>query len=241
MDATELYRQILGICAPWYVDGVELDHRGAKVTVQLEHQAEGFCCPKCGVAVSVYDHAEARTWRHLDTCQFETLLTARVPRVKCARCGVLTATIPWAAPHGRFTLLFECFALDVLFAVQVQSRAAELLRLSDDQVRWLQRRAVERGLRRRDPERPRPHVMMDEKSLHTGHHYVTILSDGTHGEVLDVVEHRTTEAAAELFGEALSESQKATVKAVSVDMWARSRRPPKPIFPLPNWCTTGFT
>lgn len=220
MDATELYQQILGIRAPWYVDSEELDHQAAKVTVELEHRAEGFACPKCGAAVSVYDHAEARTWRHLDTCQFETLLTARVPRVDCVCCGVLTATIPWAAPHGRFTLLFECFALDVLFAVQVQSRAAELLRLSDDQVRWLQHRAVERGLRRRDPERERPHVMMDEKSLHTGHHYVTILSDGTHGEVLDVVEHRATEAATELLGQTLSASQKATVKAVSVDMWA---------------------
>lgn len=221
MESTELYQQILGITAPWFVESVEINHQQTSITVVLAHAtAPGlFRCPKCDAVAPVYDHHKARTWRHLDTCQFETLLTAQVPRVHCQACGVLTAQVPWAAPHGRFTLLFECFALDILFTAQVQSRAAELLRLTPDQVRYLMQRAVERGLKRRDSERPMPHLMVDEKSLQTGHHYVSLLSDGTQGAVLEVIEHRTNEAATALFEQALSEPQKAAVKVLTLDMW----------------------
>ncbi|MBA3442234.1 MAG: ISL3 family transposase [Pyrinomonadaceae bacterium] len=221
MESTELYQQILGITAPWFVESVEINHVATKVTVVLAHATGSglFRCPTCDAQAPIYDHQDTRTWRHLDTCQFQTLLSARVPRVNCRACGVQTARVPWAAPHGRFTLLFECFALDVLLTAQVQSRAAELLRLTPDQVRYLMQRAVERGLQRRDVQRPLPHLMVDEKSLHTGHHYVSVLSDGAHGAVLEVEEHRTTEAATVLFEQGLSASQKETVKVVTLDMW----------------------
>lgn len=221
MESTELYQQLLGITAPWFVESVEINHLETKVIVVLAHAtgAGFFRCPTCDSPAPIYDHQDTRTWRHLDTCQFQTLLQARVPRVNCRACGVQTAHVSWAAPHGRFTLLFECFALDVLLTAQVQSRAAELLRLTPDQVRSLMQRAVERGLARRAGQRPLPHLMVDEKSLHTGHHYVSVLSDGQHGAVLEVVEHRTTQAATTLFEQGLSASQKETVKVVTLDMW----------------------
>jgi transposase len=43
--------------------------------------------------------------------QFQTTLTARVPRCSCDRCGVRTISVPWAQKHNRFTLLFEAFAM----------------------------------------------------------------------------------------------------------------------------------
>jgi len=221
MESTELYQQILGITAPWFVESVDINHQQTSITVVLAHATAPslFRCPKCAADAPVYDHHKARTWRHLDTCQFETFLSAQVPRVNCRACGILTVQVPWAAPHGRFTLLFECFALDILFTAQVQSRAAELLRLTSDQVRYLMQRAVERGLARRNSQRPIAHLMVDEKSLQTGQHYVSVLSDGTQGAVLEVVEHRTNEAASALFEQALSASQKAAVQVVTLDMW----------------------
>lgn len=221
MESTEFYQQILGITAPWFVETVEINHSETRVTVSLAHAAEpgSFHCPQCEAVAPVYDHQQVRTWRHLDTCQFETLLQAQVPRLHCSKCGVLTAHIPWAAPHGRFTLYFESFALDVLFTAQVQSRAADLLRITPGQLRYLMQRAVARGLARRGRTRPLPHLMVDEKSLQTGHHYVSILSDGTQGAVLEVVEHRTNEAATALLEQGVSKAQQATVKAVTLDMW----------------------
>ena len=58
------------------------------------------------------DHATERSCRHLDAMQFQTILTARVPRCSCTTCGVKTIAVPWADKHSRFTMLFEAFAID---------------------------------------------------------------------------------------------------------------------------------
>lgn len=221
MESTELYQQILGLQEPWFVAAVALDTQAATVTIELAHRnGPGlFVCPKCQTGAPVYDHQDARTWRHLDTCQFETRLQAAVPRVNCARCGVLTVQVPWAAPQGRFTLLFESFAIDVLTTAQVQSRAAHLLRLSAEQVESLLARALQRGLARRSQTCAIAHLTLDEKSLHQGHAYVSVVSDGTHGAVLEVIAERTTQAAEVLLKTALSPAQRAQVKVVTLDMW----------------------
>ena len=51
--------------------------------------------------------------------RFQTTIFARIPRTNCPDCGVLNVHLPWAAPHGRFTLLFEAFAIRVLQASSV--------------------------------------------------------------------------------------------------------------------------
>lgn len=61
--------------------------------------------------------------------------------------------------------------------------------------------------------------MVDEKSLQTGPHYVSVLSDGTRGAVLEVVEQRTHEAATTLLEQGLSALQQCVVKVVTLDMW----------------------
>jgi transposase len=79
------------------------------------------------------------------------------------------------------------------------------------------RRAVQRGLERRQLERLK-YLGMDEKSFRRGQSYVTLLTDLEESRVLDVVEERTAEAANQLW-DTLSPEQKQEVKAVAVDMW----------------------
>ncbi|MBK7152405.1 MAG: transposase family protein [Sandaracinaceae bacterium] len=62
----------------------------------------------------IHDHTPARTWRHLDTCQYRTLLHAGPPRVRCEEYGVRQVVLPWAEAKSQFTLLFERFAIDML-------------------------------------------------------------------------------------------------------------------------------
>ncbi|WP_391580975.1 transposase family protein [Bythopirellula polymerisocia] len=50
-------------------------------------------CPECGAQCVITDHSPERTWRHLDTMPFETLLRARTPRAKCKACGVKTTNV----------------------------------------------------------------------------------------------------------------------------------------------------
>jgi len=149
--------------------------------------------------------------------QFETLIRARVPRADCPEHGVKTMQVPWAAPQGRFTLFFERFAVDVLLACASVSQACELLGLGWEAAHEIMRRAVERGLERRELDQLK-HLGMDEKSFKRGHSYITLLSDLEQSRVLDVVEDRTAEAAGQLWA-TLTPEQKQSVEAVAVDMW----------------------
>ena len=48
-----------------------------------------WACPQCSRGLPLYDHAGERTWRHLDSCQYQTHLHARISRVECGKHGVL--------------------------------------------------------------------------------------------------------------------------------------------------------
>ena len=109
------YALLLGIGSPWEVKTVELKLAEKKVEIELGWQwGAAAKCPECGRECSIHDSAPERTWRHLDTMQFTTLIRARTPRADCPEHGVKTMTVPWAAPQGRFTLFFERFAVEVL-------------------------------------------------------------------------------------------------------------------------------
>jgi transposase len=212
------YALLLGVGSPWEVKAVELKLADKQVDIELGWQwGAAAKCSECGRECSIHDSAPERTWRHLDTMQFETLIRARVPRSDCPAHGVKTMKVPWAAPQGRFTLLFERFAVDVLLACASVSQACELLGLGWEAAHEIMRRAVERGLERRELDQLK-HLGMDEKSFKRGHSYITLLSDLEQSRVLDVVEERTAEAAEQLWATLTSE-QKQSVAAVAVDMW----------------------
>ena len=63
------------------------------------------------------------------------------------------------------------------------------------------------------------HICIDEKSLFTGHHYVSILYDGQTGCVLEVVEHRTEDAAKSAFIQLGQYVDLQQVQVVTMDMW----------------------
>lgn len=89
---------------------------------------DGRKCPECGVVASGHDHIERR-WRHLDTCQYKTILVAQVPRVNCPADGIHQVTVPWAEERSQFTALFECFVIDWLRESSVAA-VAEQFRIS---------------------------------------------------------------------------------------------------------------
>lgn len=212
------YALLLGVGSPWEVKTVELKLQDKKVEIELGWQwGAAARCPECGGECSIHDCAPERTWRHLDTMQFATLIRARTPRAKCPEHGVKTMKGPWAEPAGRFTLLFERFALEVLLASASVSQGCELLGIGWDAAHEIMGRAVERGLERRQLEGMK-HWGMDEKSFKRGQSYITLLTDLDQSRVVDVVEERTSQAAEQLW-QTLSPEQKQAVEAVAVDMW----------------------
>jgi hypothetical protein len=150
MRDTELYRAILGLESPWTVARVELDVKQQRVDVYAEHgKRKAWPCPECEASCGLHDHDEERTWRHLDSCQFQTYLHASVPRIHCDEHGVRQVRVPWAEPRSRFTLLFERFAIDVLHETDILG-AARILGITWDEAHGIMARAVARGLLRRE-------------------------------------------------------------------------------------------
>lgn len=217
MQDHELYRRILGIEAPWYVERVELKQAEGEVHIHLEHQEMAkWLCPECGAGGPLYDHQPERRWRHLDTCQYRTILHAKPPRMECPEHGVRVIRLPWAEPSSRFTALFERLAIDWLKATS-QKAVGELLGLSWDEIHGIMERAVERGLERRKEESVTL-LGVDEKAFRRGHKYVTLVNDLVRSRVLYVAEDRT-EKSLDGFWETLSAERRAGVEAVAVDMW----------------------
>lgn len=221
MQASDLYKKVLGIDAPWYILTIDIDEKRHQVTIELDHESGSkLACSNCGDKCGVHDHQKSRTWRHLNTCQYKTYLKASVPRLKCSRCGVHTASVPWAQPHSRFSELFECHAIDILQSCQVIESSALQLDVTPDQLAYLMKKSVKRGIAlRQKADIAIKRLAIDEKSLQTGHHYVTILSDADEGKVLEVSEDRTIESVQKVY-KSLTENQLESVKSVTMDMWA---------------------
>lgn len=216
MRDKDLYAQILGIKSPWQVSSVELDVTEGEVTVEVSQEAgRRVCCPTCGKESPGYD-SRRRRWRHLDTCQYKTILVADVPRVKCEEHGVVTVSVPWAEPGSGFTLLFEALVIDWLKEASTLA-VSRLMKLSWNAIDGIMQRAVERGLSRRE-ENSVAHLGIDETSFRKRHDYVTVVSDQQAGTVMYVGEDRKKEGLKDWYG-GLPEERREAIESVSMDMW----------------------
>lgn len=233
MTSNDLYSQILGLSAPWRVRDVVLNVKDETVHVYVSHDPSlgRLRCDMCGCECPGYDTQDTRFWRHLDTMQFMTYLVCSIPRVECPTHGVRPAQASWTEPNSHFTLLFEAWAIAVLQATKVQSKAAQLLRVSPDAVHRIMVRAVERGLSRRDPNMVRKHITLDEKAIAAGHEYITLLCDADRGIVLDLALSRTQKSTEALLMNTLSQGQRRSVKCVTMDMWKAFANAVKKVLP----------
>jgi transposase len=216
MQDRELYRQILGIESPWFVERVELQLERGEIHVHLGHQDTDWPCAECGQRCGLYDHQPDRQWRHLDTCQYQTILHASPPRSDCGEHGPRVVKLPWAEAGSRFTALFEALAIEWLKQAS-QAAVAAQLRLSWDEIHTIQQRAVRRGLQRRVADKVR-YIGVDEKAYKTGHSYLTLVNDLERGRVLFVAEERE-EKSLDAFWPTLTAEQVEAIEAVAIDMW----------------------
>lgn len=116
-----------------------------------------------------------------------------------------------------------------------QARTSRLLRLTPDQVRHVMERSVEYGLSIRSRTKIYHHLCIDEKAR-SKRDYVTVLSDGETGLVIDIVEGRAEENAKLLVEKSLTHIQRASVQTISMDMWQPFINVAKKMFPYAKIC-----
>jgi transposase len=217
MQDHELYRRILGLEAPWRVERVELKLKEGEVHVYLAHTDNlEWACAECGGPCPLYDHQAERQWRHLDTCQYRTILHAAPPRSQCPEHGVRVVKLPWAEASSRFTALFEALAIEWLKHAS-QKAVGEQMHVSWDEIHGIMERAVERGLARRQAQEI-PRLGVDEKAFRKGHKYLTLVNDLKRNRVLYVAEDRE-QSSLDGFWSTITAEQRASIQAVALDMW----------------------
>jgi len=214
MTDREFFRRTLGLCEPWEIRDIKLDLEARTVEVHVG-LVEGTRWAEDGRQLPVVDYTERR-WRHLDTMQLETVLVARVPRVRYPDGSTGVVTVPWASGRSRWTLEFEALAIDVIRACSSLSAAGKILRLGWKPLDSIMKRAVERGLGKRELGGIR-YIGLDEKSYRKRHRYGTLVNDLDGARVLEVTESRSEAAALEALGN-LGEEVLGGVEAAAIDM-----------------------
>lgn len=213
-----LYEHLLGLKTPWSVKSVDLSLTDQRVVVEvILKPGQVWADPTDATKRAHINGWTERQWWHLDTCQFETLIKARVPQRKYSDGTVQELAVPWAQRYSRVTLLMEAFVVKLLQVCPTTKGVCELTRLSWSAVNDIMVSAVARGMLRRTEEEI-PYLGLDEKSSEKGYSYVSILTDIKRSRVLDLVPERKLAAASKLL-ETLSLTQRAAVKAVAMDMW----------------------
>ena len=163
----DFYKYLLKIGGPWEVLKITRKDEAEEVSVEVGiNSKQDHYCPVCGIKAKRYDF-RIRRWRHLDSCEYHTLIEAKIPRVECTEHGIKQVKVPWAEDKSRFTAKFESRIIEWLEDASI-SKVAKCFELSWDKVEGIQSRAVKRGHARREKVNVRD-LGIDETSFQKRH------------------------------------------------------------------------
>lgn len=131
MKDNALYEHPLGLKTPWSVKSVDLSLADQRVVVEVVLKTgQMWTDPADSTKRAHINGWTERQWRHLDTCQFETLIKVRVPQLKYSDGTVEELAVPWAERYSRVTLLMEAFVIKLLQVYPTTQGICELTRLA---------------------------------------------------------------------------------------------------------------
>jgi len=217
MDEKALFTRILGIKLPWFVNQVIMDEAAQRIDIYMDHERDILVrCPECGTFYGIYDHAPERVYRHLNTCQMETYIHVRPPRVNCPVHGVKQIDSEVGENGSDMTYAFESLVIRVAQECSIEA-TARLCGLSWDRGWNALQRAVDRGRARKEHRIP-SRIGVDEKSIAKGHKYESLVYDIDAGTVEFVWDDRGQESL-ESYYQQFTKKELSGVKAVAMDMW----------------------
>ena len=218
MRDTTLMQQALGLASPWTVVRSDFDTAAGRLDVEIDFTpGSRFACPTCGAADCPAYDTQRKTWRHLNVCQHQAYLNARVPRVRCETCGIRQVNVPWARPNSGFTLLFEAMVMTMVSAMPVAA-VARIVDQHDTRLWRVVHHYVEEGRARTDAAEV-SRVAIDETAARRGHDDITLFVDIDQARVLFATEGKDAATVA-AFAEDLAAhgGDRAAIEAVCIDM-----------------------
>jgi transposase len=195
MRDTALLQLALGLTPPWTVSRSDFDPSARRLDIEIDFASGSrFACPTCGAADCPAYDTERMTWRHLNFFQHQAYLNARVPRVRCATCGVKTANVPWARSDSGFTLLFEALVMTMVSAMPVKA-VARIVGEHDTRLWRVVHHYVDQARARTDASAV-TRLAIDETAARRGHDYVTLFVDIDQARVVFATEGKDADTIA---------------------------------------------
>jgi transposase len=211
---TTALNRMLGLPGAWVRD-VAFGQEAVIVTVVL--RAKKPVCSGCGArGLKIKEHREKR-WRALDLGGLRCVIECRLRRLYCPGCGDMYEGVPWARAGSRYTRDFE--DLTAWLAQQMsQTQVERLLRIAWRTVGTILARVVADKLDRHRLDGLR-FIGVDEVSYGAEHKFLTCVADHHAGSIVWATEGRNADSLQAFFA-GLTGEQKASIKAVSIDMSA---------------------
>jgi len=171
MSVENLFTQALGLTAPWKVVSCNLDPAAKSLELVIDFErGSRFPDPETGDCCPVHDTLR-RSWEHLRFFEHSTTISARVPRILTPSGAVKTVPVPWARPHGGFTLLMEAWLLALAKVLPV-AEVSRQTSVSEDRIWHLIRTRVSEAWQATDWS-SLERLGVDETSTRKGHKYGT--------------------------------------------------------------------
>ena len=214
MRVTTALNRMLALPRAWVRD-VAFGSEGVIVTVALRPCTP--VCSGCGArGLSIKEHRVKR-WRHLDLGASRCHVECRLRRLYCPGCGDVYEQVPWARAGSRYTRDFEDV---VAFLAQQMAKTpvTKLMRIGWRSVGKILARVVADKL---DRGRLDGLVMIgcDEVSYGAEHRFLTCVANHDTGGVVWAAPGRNAQTLQGFFDE-LTDEQRASIRAVSIDMSA---------------------
>jgi len=195
MRDTSLLQQALGLTLPWTVSRSDFDPEAHRFDIQIDFApGSRFACPTCGGADCPVHGTERTSWRHLNFFQHQAYLNARVPRVRCDKCGVKKIGVPWARPGSGFTLLFEAMVMTMVRAMPVKA-VARMVGEHDTRLWRVVHHYVDQARENTDAAGVTD-LAIDETAAGRGQDYITLFVDIGQARVLFATEGKDAQTVA---------------------------------------------
>jgi transposase len=218
MRDTNLLQLALGLTPPWTVTRGDFDPEAHRLDIQIDFApGSRFPCPNCGaIDCPAYD-TERMSWRHLNFFQHQAYINARVPRIRCDKCGVKKAHVPWARPDSGFTLLFEALLMTMVSAMPVR-QVARMVGEHDTRLWRVLHHYVDQARMRIDASDV-TQVAIDETAARRGQDYITLFVDIDRARVLFATEGKDAGTVAAFAEDLAAHGGKAeAIREVCIDM-----------------------
>jgi transposase len=211
---TTAYNRMLGLPGAWVRD-VAFGEGAMIVTVALRRKRP--VCSGCGArGLRIKDH-RVRRWRHLDVSGVRCVIECWLRRLYCPGCGDQPEMVEWARGGARYTRDFDDLA--AWLAQQMnQTQVTKLMRIGWETVGKILARVVAEKLDRGRLD-GLSLIGVDEVSYGADHKFLTCVADHETGGIVWATEGRNA-ASLQAFFDGLSDEQKASIRAVSIDMSA---------------------